>query len=100
VRQKRSQQDPDNDDNCTRNPADSLSILDLCLRLLSAFSQYGGMEPPYCQVKAQGYEDEIIEISYDGDEVWNDVNGAERIGDDPGTRSFEYQGVRGSRAAR
>jgi hypothetical protein len=54
----------------------------------SALGQYGARDQAYRQGGAQGCEDEIIEIAQDGYEVWNQVNRAERIGDDPGHKKL------------
>jgi hypothetical protein len=54
----------------------------------SALGQYGARDQAYRQGGAQGCEDEIIEIAQDGYEVWNQVNRAERIGDEPGHRKL------------
>ena len=61
-------------------------------------STSGGMQP-HRQPDPARCDDQIVQIAKDGDEIRDQVNGAEGMRHDEEDQRLAYQGVRGSRAA-
>ncbi len=82
VETNRREGEPDGDDRPGRNPARGFPLFRERLRANSALREQGWRDQSAHGKNAQRHDDEVVQVSEDGDEIGNEIDRTEGVGDD------------------